>query len=154
MTDRLTCDHPDCGQPIPNGEAVVRSRNFEQRTFHRACAERVQRVPEQRQPVEETASVPSERVGGVSDLPTCPNCGYDDGYWPVCVIPHSGERALQCPTCETALTETFLRDVQGIEPFKRRGLPAAWPEGHAMWVMAEGLSVGSGHDESPAQPEG
>ena len=48
MTDRLTCDATDCGQPIPNGEAVVRSRNFEQRTYHRACAERAQRVPEQR----------------------------------------------------------------------------------------------------------
>lgn len=48
MTDRLTCDHPDCGLPIPNGEALVRSRNFEQRHFHRACVERAQRVPEQR----------------------------------------------------------------------------------------------------------
>jgi hypothetical protein len=35
MTDRLTCTI--CDQPIPNGEAVVRSRLFEQRHFHAAC---------------------------------------------------------------------------------------------------------------------
>lgn len=61
MTDRLTCDAADCGQPIPNGTAVVRSRNFEQRHFHAACAEQLQRVPEQRTG-EEPVSVVDERI--------------------------------------------------------------------------------------------
>jgi hypothetical protein len=44
MTDRLICTA--CNQPIPNGQAVVRSRLFEQRHFHAACLRPA--IPEQR----------------------------------------------------------------------------------------------------------
>lgn len=35
MNSRLSCT--DCGNPIPNGTAVIRSRSLEQRAWHREC---------------------------------------------------------------------------------------------------------------------
>lgn len=46
MSNRLTCTA--CNQPIPNGEAVLTSRLFEQRAWHPEHAPDRQTVPEQR----------------------------------------------------------------------------------------------------------
>ena len=48
---------------------------------------------------------------------TCPKCQQRGGTWTVQRIPHTDERAIECPSCGTVVTETFLRDVQGM----------AWP---------------------------
>ena len=45
----------------------------------------------------------------------CPKCRHTGGGpWTVRRLAHSGERAVECPSCGALLTEDFLRDVQGI----------------------------------------
>ena len=50
----------------------------------------------------------------MSEMLVCPKCQQRGGTWPYRAITHSQELGLECPSCGSVLTETFLRDALGV----------------------------------------